>query len=218
MPRSYELPNQRQQQQQRPPPPSYDFVLYSQQDTYLDLLSQDASTYPNSYAVEPATHRPSHALTHSASDSGSPTLASLSADDHLFFVSSHSPSTQSAFAEALADGQRSVSTLEQQQQPPPLPASTGSWMSGPSITSTSPSTQGSPCSGTSQMLPRSDPWLSTDMTGLGIISGPGIVHSEVIDYESLLHTGLGPDMNFADDKSPTGFVGKCVTVVFFVVR
>ncbi|KAI9724821.1 MAG: hypothetical protein M1812_000097 [Candelaria pacifica] len=130
------------------------------------------------------------------------------------YASSHQPfyGTPHFVLDAPQDGghcQRTPSgspatSASQSFDPPP---STLSSASGASIQSASSSAIGSPYSRASQILPGAEPWADTTNHGLGI--GPNIVQNDNFEHDNFMSATLEHDLMFADNKVPSGFVGKC---------
>lgn len=185
------------------PQQPYDFVLYPPFDTYHELLSQEAisavhQAHQTYTAVDQSPQTPPHPSTHDVSGQLT-AIVPAGADPHFTL-----PGTCGLPEEVTALKAPHVLDIPSASVPPSaeFPPSTISWVSGASIASAASSTLGSPSSGASQTVPRSDPW-ATDIHGLGI---------DPFNQDGLVSTGFGTELAFANDKCPTGYVGECARV------
>ena len=195
--------------------------LYSNLSSYPGSTSQAPTTQESSYAfhqtsVGPAEVRSEGYLSSTCMTSSDPHLSiAVPSYPHSGSYEESYPTLVTLPLESLNQAQY----VDYRAHSPPSsatrttnPSMTSiSHVSGPSVTSTSSSTLGSPSSAASRTLPRSDPWVSSNLEqGLGLV--PGIVTTERFTQENPISVGLGPETAFVDEKRPTGYVGKYAAI------
>ncbi len=186
-----------------------DFVLYPSHSTlesYSDILAHDSSRHEDSYSKQDFSSSMSNPYSTMTSYDSYDSLTAYSSSHQSFYDTPQfvlNTPQDGSHCQRTPSGSPSTSASHSFDPPP----STLSSASGASIQSASSSAIGSPYSRASQILPGAESWADSSTHGLGI--RPGIVQNDNYEHENFMSTTFEHDLMFADNKVPSGFVGKC---------